>query len=111
MNAVAYACRYGPLWFQERCGVAENARHWAVLARVEPSTRLPRALNHSRRMTIRDGIIEAIGHTPLIKLQRASEATGCTILAKAEFMNPGGSVKNRAGRQMILKTQARVELR
>src|SRR5690242_5860910 len=43
-----------------------------------------------------NGIIEAIGNTPLIKLQRASAATGCTILGKAEFMNPGQSVKDRA---------------
>jgi cysteine synthase A len=62
-------------------------------------------------MTIRDGLIDAIGHTPLIKLQRASEATGCTILGKAEFMNPGGSVKDRAGKQMILEAEARGELR
>jgi cysteine synthase A len=62
-------------------------------------------------MSIRDGIIEAIGNTPLIKLKRASEATGCTILGKAEFMNPGGSVKDRAGRQMILEAEARGELR
>jgi cysteine synthase A len=47
-------------------------------------------------MQIRDGIIEAIGNTPLIKLKRASAATGCTILGKAEFMNPGQSVKDRA---------------
>ena len=62
-------------------------------------------------MQVRDGIIEAIGHTPLIKLERASAATGCTILGKAEFMNPGGSVKDRAGRQMILEAEARGELR
>ena len=62
-------------------------------------------------MQIRDGIIEAIGHTPLIELERASEATGCTILGKAEFMNPGGSVKDRAGRQMILEAEKRGELR
>ena len=62
-------------------------------------------------MTIRDGLVEAIGHTPLIKLRAASEATGCTILGKAEFMNPGGSVKDRAGRQMILEAEARGELR
>jgi len=62
-------------------------------------------------MQIRDGIIEAIGNTPLIKLERASVATGCTILGKAEFMNPGGSVKDRAGRQMILEAEARGELR
>jgi len=53
-------------------------------------------------MQICDGIVDAIGHTPLIKLRRASETTGCTILGKAEFMNPGGSVKDRAGLQMIL---------
>lgn len=47
-------------------------------------------------MTIRPSVIEAIGNTPLIKLKRASEATGCTILGKAEFMNPGQSVKDRA---------------
>ena len=47
-------------------------------------------------MAYRDGIIEAIGNTPLIRLKRASEETGCTILGKAEFMNPGQSVKDRA---------------
>jgi cysteine synthase len=47
-------------------------------------------------MQIRDGIVEAIGNTPLIRLKRASELTGCTILGKAEFMNPGHSVKDRA---------------
>jgi cysteine synthase A len=62
-------------------------------------------------MQIRDGIVDAIGHTPLIKLKRASEATGCTILGKAEFMNPGGSVKDRPGRQMILEAEKRGELR
>jgi cysteine synthase A len=62
-------------------------------------------------MQIRDGIVEAIGHTPLIKLKHASEATGCSILGKAEFMNPGGSVKDRAGRQMILEAEKRGELR
>jgi cysteine synthase A len=62
-------------------------------------------------MQIRDGIVDAIGHTPLIKLQRASQATGCTILGKAEFMNPGGSVKDRAGKQMILEAERRGELK
>jgi cysteine synthase A len=62
-------------------------------------------------MQIRDGIVDAIGHTPLIKLRQASEATGCTILGKAEFMNPGGSVKDRAGRQMILEAEKRGELK
>ncbi len=62
-------------------------------------------------MKFSDGIVEAIGNTPLIKLERASAATGCTILGKAEFMNPGGSVKDRAGRQIILEAEARGELR
>jgi cysteine synthase len=47
-------------------------------------------------MQISDGIVGAIGNTPLIALKRASAATGCTILGKAEFMNPGQSVKDRA---------------
>lgn len=62
-------------------------------------------------MQISNGIVDAIGHTPLIKLRRASDLTSCTILGKAEFMNPGGSVKDRAGRQMILEAEARGELR
>jgi cysteine synthase len=48
-------------------------------------------------MQIRKDIIDTIGNTPLVKLRRASELTGCTILGKAEFMNPGQSVKDRAG--------------
>ena len=47
-------------------------------------------------MDVRDNVLEAIGGTPLIRLTRASEATGCEILGKAEFMNPGQSVKDRA---------------
>jgi cysteine synthase A len=49
----------------------------------------------------------AIGNTPLIRLRRASEATGCTILGKAEFMNPGGSVKDRAGLAIIQDAEQR----
>jgi cysteine synthase A len=60
---------------------------------------------------IRTGTIDAIGNTPLIKLRRASELTGCTILGKAEFMNPGQSVKDRAGKQMILEAEKRGELK
>jgi cysteine synthase len=62
-------------------------------------------------MHICDGIVEAIGNTPLIKLERASAATGCTILGKAEFMNPGQSVKDRAARQMILEAEKRGEIK
>ena len=53
------------------------------------------------------GLEAAIGQTPLIRLRRASEATGCTILGKAEFMNPGGSVKDRAGLYLIADAEAR----
>src|SRR6201994_971079 len=62
-------------------------------------------------MTINKDVVEAIGNTPLIKLKRASEATGCTILGKAEFMNPGQSVKDRAGKWMILEAEKRGELK
>src|SRR4030095_14171986 len=62
-------------------------------------------------MKVRKDTIDAIGHTPLIKLKRASEQTGCTIFGKAEFMNPGGSVKARPGRQRHLEAGKRGERR
>jgi len=52
------------------------------------------------------GVLGAIGNTPLIRLRRLSEATGCNILGKAEFMNPGGSVKDRAGLAIIRAAEA-----
>src|SRR5258706_6552872 len=52
-------------------------------------------------------MIEAIGKTPLVRLRRASEMTGCEILGKAEFLNPGGSVKDRAALYMILDAEQR----
>ena len=52
-------------------------------------------------MHVSDDVIGAIGNTPLIKLRRASQITGCTILGKAEFMNPGGSVKDRAALAIV----------
>jgi cysteine synthase A len=61
-------------------------------------------------MKINNDVIEAIGNTPLIKLRRASELTGCTILGKAEFMNPGQSVKDRPARQIILEAEQRGEI-
>jgi cysteine synthase len=62
-------------------------------------------------MTFNKDVVEAVGNTPLIKLKHASEATGCTILGKAEFMNPGQSVKDRAGKWMILEAEKRGELK
>lgn len=61
-------------------------------------------------MSIRADFTETVGNTPLIKLKRASEETGCTILGKAEFLNPGGSVKDRAAKYIILDAEARGEL-
>ncbi|MDO8321479.1 MAG: cysteine synthase A [Phenylobacterium sp.] len=52
-------------------------------------------------MTVAHSVLDAIGNTPLIRLARASEATGCEILGKAEFMNPGQSVKDRAALHII----------
>jgi len=62
-------------------------------------------------MSIRHDAVDAIGNTPLIKLKRVSEMTGCTILGKAEFMNPGQSVKDRPARQMILEAEKRGDLK
>jgi cysteine synthase len=62
-------------------------------------------------MLVQNDVVAAIGNTPLIKLRRASDATGCTILGKAEFLNPGQSVKDRPARQMILEAEKRGELR
>jgi len=56
-------------------------------------------------MDIRDGFLDSIGNTPLIRLKQASEETGCEILGKAEFLNPGGSVKDRAALSIILDAE------
>ena len=60
---------------------------------------------------VRDGFVGTIGNTPLIRLHKASEATGCEILGKAEFLNPGGSVKDRAALQMIVDAEEKGLLR
>jgi cysteine synthase len=76
---------------------------------VKPAT----GNSKGNRMTIRNGksvsngLIEAIGNTPLIRLECASRETGCTILGKAEFMNPGGSVKDRAALAIIRDAEAK----
>jgi cysteine synthase A len=58
-------------------------------------------------MTITQGFVGSVGNTPLIRLQGVSEATGCEILGKAEFMNPGGSVKDRAAKWIVLDAERR----
>ena len=62
-------------------------------------------------MQVDGDVLEAIGRTPLIRLTRASELTGCEILGKAEFMNPGGSVKDRAALAIVKDAVARGQLR
>jgi cysteine synthase A len=70
----------------------------------------PRALGGGFQVDVRDEFTEAVGRTPLIKLRKASELTGCTILGKAEFLNPGGSVKDRAAKYIILDAEERGDL-
>src|SRR5213075_1407326 len=62
-------------------------------------------------MDIKEDVIAAIGNTPLIKLRKASEMTGCNILGKAEFMNPGQSVKDRAALFIIEDAVKRGQLK
>ena len=57
------------------------------------------------------GVVDAIGNTPLIRLRRASDATGCEILGKAEFLNPGQSIKDRAALGIVRDAEARGALR
>ena len=60
---------------------------------------------------IRSDFLDTVGNTPLLKLRKASELTGCNILGKAEFMNPGGSVKDRAAKAIVLDAEAQGLLR
>ena len=68
-------------------------------------------MSENFKMPIRDGFVEAIGNTPLIRLRKASEETGCTILGKAEFVNPGGSVKDRAALGIVKAAEASGQLK
>ena len=58
-------------------------------------------------MNVRQGFVDAVGNTPLIRLAGPSRETGCEIFGKAEFMNPGGSVKDRAAKYIVLDAEAR----
>ncbi|MGH8261828.1 MAG: pyridoxal-phosphate dependent enzyme, partial [Steroidobacteraceae bacterium] len=62
-------------------------------------------------MNVQNGFAGTVGHTPLIRLGTLSAETGCEILGKAEFMNPGGSVKDRAARAIIEDAERRGELK
>ena len=61
-------------------------------------------------MTVKQGFIDLIGDTPLVRLNGVSEATGCEVLGKCEFLNPGGSVKDRAALGIIRDAEARGQL-
>ena len=90
--------------------VADIGGFFISLVSTPPVTYFPPA---GKRLVMQfaNGITEAIGNTPLIKLKRVSEATGCTILGKAEFMNPGQSVKDRAALFIIQDAVKKGELR
>ena len=62
-------------------------------------------------MDVRQGFIDSIGNTPLIRLKKASELTECDIYGKAEFLNPGGSVKDRAALAIVTAAEARGDLK
>jgi cysteine synthase A len=69
------------------------------------------AIEESEHMRVVPGLVEAIGNTPLLRLNKASEETGCEILGKAEFLNPGGSIKDRAALAIIRDAEKRGVLR
>ena len=62
-------------------------------------------------MDVRDDFTDSVGNTPLIRLRKVSELTGCDIYGKAEFLNPGGSVKDRAAKYIVLDAEARGDLK
>ncbi|MDJ0928325.1 MAG: cysteine synthase A [Gammaproteobacteria bacterium] len=59
---------------------------------------------------VTSGVLDSIGCTPLMLLKRASDATGCRVYAKAEYMNPGGSIKDRIAKHIMLEAERRGEL-
>jgi cystathionine beta-synthase len=60
---------------------------------------------------ILDSILEAVGHTPMVRLRRVGAKSGCELLAKCEFLNPGGSVKDRIGRRMVEEAERKGRIR
>ena len=62
-------------------------------------------------MDVRDDFTDSVGNTPLIRLRKVAELTGCDIYGKAEFLNPGGSVKDRAAKYIVLDAEARGDLK
>ena len=81
-------------------GIAEKSiNQWVCCPRQAPTC------------LVSSGILDSIGNTPLIRINSASDATGCDIYGKCEFMNPGASVKDRAALYIIRDAEARGELK
>jgi cysteine synthase A len=76
----------------------------SALSQIDHLVQCPRAVPICRQTS---GLLDAIGNTPLIRLRGASEETGCTVFAKCEFMNPGGSLKDRIAKRMIEQAERR----
>ncbi|KAM3743989.1 hypothetical protein ACB098_06G017700 [Castanea mollissima] len=85
--------------------VAAAAISMAVLSYLFSSKKPNLALLKKKKKKPRNGLIDAIGNTPLIRINSLSDATGCEILGKCEFMNPGGSVKDRVAVKIIEESQ------
>src|SRR5258708_31960607 len=100
-----------PTSLENAIGFAALQKPFTFVPCTLGSRRISQTGKDSPDMTFNKDVVEAIGNTPLIKLKHASEATGCTILGKAEFMNPGQSVKDRAGKWMILEAEKRGDLK
>ncbi|KAK6851751.1 Cysteine synthase 1 [Apiospora arundinis] len=82
-----------------------TARRAVTPAAAHPPT--PRSIAISKAQGVSRGLTEAIGNTPLIRLNKLSEQTKCEVLGKAEFMNPGGSIKDRAAHYVVLDAEER----
>ncbi|KAK0738303.1 tryptophan synthase beta subunit-like PLP-dependent enzyme [Schizothecium vesticola] len=88
-----------------------GARTFATCARRMADAPSAHTISISKAQGIAHGLVGAIGNTPLIRLNRLSEETGCEVLGKAEFMNPGGSVKDRAALYVVKDAEERGLLR
>lgn len=78
---------------------------------MNASTNLVRCPRQTPTCLVTSDVLDSIGNTPLIRLKRVSDDTGCEILAKAEFLNPGGSIKDRIARQIVREAERRGELK
>ncbi|KAJ9196667.1 hypothetical protein DTO166G4_4443 [Paecilomyces variotii] len=88
-----------------------GVRQFATTALRSAEASTPYHIKVSKAQGVVNGLTEAIGNTPLIRLKRLSEQTGCNILGKAEFQNPGGSVKDRAALYVVKDAEEKGLLR